>query len=292
MIRGIREIRGYDQPVSSSPSSRTSSSAGSTAARPAAGAPSRLRGGLPEGDRPSRTSGLGGLHKQWCNTGRSGHGSLPVRPVQRARLSAATVQHGQVELNRAASCRMFARYAIATAGCVFPRPGCPLGIRQCSIGHSFSASANRGERRKPAARDGRAVAVADAGARGGLDPASARRRRGLCRRRVAWHLLVARNRPAMMCPRSGDRSTGQPVLSPSIRCRLPHGSTRTGRAESYRVSLRAIRVSQASAAWSCRPPTPEVREGRSPSDSPPGSRVCAAAAGIAAAAPALEKRSG
>jgi len=164
MIRGIREIRGYDQPVSSSPSSRTSSSAGSTAARPAAAAPSRLRGGLPEGDRPSRTSGLGGLHKQWCNTGRSGHGSLPVRPVQRARLSAATVQHGQVELNRAASCRMFARYAIATAGCVFPRPGCPLGIRQCSIGHSFSASANRGERRKPAARDGRAVAVAVAGA--------------------------------------------------------------------------------------------------------------------------------
>jgi hypothetical protein len=108
VIRGIREIRGYDQPVSRSPSSRTFSSAGSSrtaekrtswmangkwkmvnasnqplfsishlpfsiqagifqrpasAARPAAAAHARPPGGLTEGDRPSRTSGVGGLHE-------------------------------------------------------------------------------------------------------------------------------------------------------------------------------------------------------------------------------------
>ena len=39
---------------------------------------------------------------------------------------------------------------------------------------------------------------------------------------------------------------------------------------------------------SCRPPTPDAREGRSPAGRPPSRRVCAAAAGRAAAEPALE----
>ena len=63
VIRGLREIRGSDQPVSRSPSSRPFSRAGSTAARPAGAAPARLPGGLPAGDPPSRTSGVGGLHE-------------------------------------------------------------------------------------------------------------------------------------------------------------------------------------------------------------------------------------
>jgi len=80
VIRGIREIRGYDQPVSRSPSSRLFSSAGSTAARPAAAAHARLPGGLPEGERPSRTSGVGGLH-EGVEHGRTGFLHPPDDPV-------------------------------------------------------------------------------------------------------------------------------------------------------------------------------------------------------------------
>jgi len=55
-IRGIREIRGYDQPVGGTP--------GCTAFSDSLNADTYASLALkPEGDRPSRTSGVGGLHE-------------------------------------------------------------------------------------------------------------------------------------------------------------------------------------------------------------------------------------